>query len=88
MEYGGPDIALEYAAGEYTKGYGYKLELALGLETDTSEIVNKMITSVRSYGRCGITGVHVGFVRLTMLPCNRLLPTNILDRPTTSTSAP
>ena len=33
----------------------------LGLETDSSEIVNEMITSVRNYGSCGITGVYVGY---------------------------
>ena len=37
------------------------LELLLGTETNTSEIVNEMITSVRNYGRCGITGIYVGF---------------------------
>ncbi|KAL8679410.1 MAG: hypothetical protein Q9186_004287 [Xanthomendoza sp. 1 TL-2023] len=61
MEHGGPDVALECAAGEYAKGMGHKIELALGLETDTSEIINEMITSVKSFGRCGITGVYVGF---------------------------
>ena len=64
MEHGGPDVALECAAGEYAKGIGHKIELALGLETDTSEILNEMITSVKNYGRVGITGVYVGFVSL------------------------
>ena len=58
----GPDVALECVAGEYAKGWAHYFELMLGMETDTSEIVNEMITSVRSFGRCGITGVYVGFV--------------------------
>lgn len=58
----GPDVALECVAGEYAKGWAHYFELLLGMETDTSEIVNEMITSVRNYGRCGITGVYVGFV--------------------------
>jgi threonine dehydrogenase-like Zn-dependent dehydrogenase len=58
----GPDDALECAAGEYPKGWGHYFEILAGLETDTSELVNEMITSVRSYGRCGVTGVYVGFV--------------------------
>lgn len=58
----GPDVALECAAGEYAKGWLHWLEMATGAETDTSEILNEMIESVRSYGRCGITGVYVGFV--------------------------
>jgi len=57
----GPDVALECVAGEYPKGWAHYFELMLGMETDTSEIINEMITSVRNYGRCGITGVYVGF---------------------------
>lgn len=61
----GPDVALECVAGEYAKGWAHYFEIMLGMETDTSEIVNEMITSVKSFGRCGITGVYVGFVSLT-----------------------
>ena len=57
----GPDVALECVAGEYPKGWAHYFEILLGAETDSSEIVNEMITSVRNYGRCGITGVYVGF---------------------------
>jgi len=57
----GPDVALECVAGEYAKGWAHYFEILLGMETDTSEIINEMITSVRNYGRCGITGVYVGF---------------------------
>ena len=39
----GVDIALECAAGEYAKGWLHSVELAVGLETDTSEILNEMI---------------------------------------------
>jgi threonine dehydrogenase-like Zn-dependent dehydrogenase len=60
----GPDVALECVAGEYAKGWAHYFELMLGMETDTSEIVNEMITSVRNFGRCGITGVYVGYVSL------------------------
>jgi threonine dehydrogenase-like Zn-dependent dehydrogenase len=57
----GPDVALECAAGEYPKGWAHTAEIALGLETDTSELLNEMITSVKSFGRCGVTGVYVGY---------------------------
>ncbi|KAK2600125.1 hypothetical protein QQS21_005140 [Conoideocrella luteorostrata] len=57
----GPDVALECAAGEYAKGWMHWLEMAAGAETDTSEIVNEMVEGVRSYGRCGITGIYVGY---------------------------
>jgi threonine dehydrogenase-like Zn-dependent dehydrogenase len=36
----GVDVSLECAAGEYAVGIGHKIELAVGLETDTSEILN------------------------------------------------
>lgn len=39
----GLDVALECAAGEYAKGWAHKLEIAAGLETDTSEILNEMM---------------------------------------------
>jgi threonine dehydrogenase-like Zn-dependent dehydrogenase len=58
----GPDVALECAAGEYAKGFLHTIEMALGAETDTSELLNEMIEGVRNYGRCGITGVYVGYV--------------------------
>ena len=62
MEHGGPDVALECVAGEYAKGWAHYFELMSGAETDTSEILNEMITSVKSFGRVGITGVYVGYV--------------------------
>ncbi|KAL2149087.1 hypothetical protein VTH82DRAFT_1773 [Thermothelomyces myriococcoides] len=57
----GPDVAIECAAGEYAKGWMHWLEMSLGAETDTSEILNEMIESVRNYGRAGVTGVYVGY---------------------------
>lgn len=57
----GLDVALECVAGEYPKSWANYLELQLGLQTDTCELVNEMIQSVKAFGRCGITGVYVGF---------------------------
>lgn len=69
MTPGGPDVALECAAGEYAKGWMHYIEMAFGAETDTPEILNEMITSVKGFGRCGITGVYVGFVSaLNLIP--------------------
>lgn len=58
---GGPDVALECAAGEYAKGWAHYFEMLLGMETDTSEILNEMITAVRPFGRIGVTGVYAGY---------------------------
>lgn len=57
----GPDVAIECAAGEYAKGWAHWLEMLAGAETDTSEIINEMVESTRNYGRCGVTGVYVGY---------------------------
>ncbi|TLS21743.1 uncharacterized protein PpBr36_09283 [Pyricularia pennisetigena] len=57
----GPDCAIECVAGEYPKGWAHWLEMTLGAETDTSEILNEMIEGVRNYGRVGVTGVYVGY---------------------------
>ena len=57
----GVDVALECVAGEYAKGWAHYFETLVGLETDTSEILNEMITSCKSFGRCGVIGIYVGF---------------------------
>jgi threonine dehydrogenase-like Zn-dependent dehydrogenase len=54
-------VAIECAAGEYAKGWVHWLEMSIGAETDTSEILNEMVEGVRNYGRCGVTGVYVGY---------------------------
>lgn len=63
----GPDVAIECAAGEYAQSWQHYFETLLGMETDTSELLNEMITSVRAFGRCGITGVYAGYVRTLFL---------------------
>jgi hypothetical protein len=37
---GGLDVALQCAAGEYAKGWTHYFEQMLGMETDTSELLN------------------------------------------------
>ncbi|KAJ5463223.1 hypothetical protein N7475_008167 [Penicillium sp. IBT 31633x] len=61
MVEGGPDVALECAAGEYAKGWAHYFEQLLGMETDTSELLNEMITAVRPFGHVGVTGVYAGY---------------------------
>ncbi|KAH8127487.1 hypothetical protein FP744_10003338 [Trichoderma asperellum] len=57
----GPDVAIECAAGEYSKTLGHTLQRAVGLENDTPELVNEMIESVRGFGSCGVTGIYTGY---------------------------
>lgn len=62
MVHNGPDVALDCTAGEYAKGWAHYFETLLGMETDTSEILNEMITALRPFGRVGVTGVYAGYV--------------------------
>ncbi len=48
QDHPGLDCAHVCAAGEYTKSMLHKMELFTGLETDTSEIVNEMILSMKT----------------------------------------
>jgi threonine dehydrogenase-like Zn-dependent dehydrogenase len=77
----GPDVSIECAAGEYAKGWAHYFEMMLGLETDTSELVNEMIASTRNFGRCGITGVYVGFVSYSTQHDFSLHTNTIPDQP-------
>lgn len=55
----GLDKALECAAGEYAKSILNKVELVTGLQTDTAEIVNECIMSVKNFGSVGVTGGEI-----------------------------
>jgi len=58
---GGLDAGIECAGFEYPKTLTHKVEIAVGLETDTCDILSEMIYAVRPYGRIGIIGVYSGF---------------------------
>ncbi|KIM21221.1 hypothetical protein M408DRAFT_29729 [Serendipita vermifera MAFF 305830] len=57
----GVDRAIDCAAGEYPKGIGHKVEIGMGLENDTSEIVNEMILSAKKFGTVGVVSVYTGY---------------------------
>lgn len=75
MAPGGLDVSLECAAGEFAKSILQKVEIAVGLETDTSDIINEMVYSTRPYGRVGITGVYSGFTN--HFPIGKVMQTGI-----------
>jgi len=58
---GGLDAGIECAGFEYAKTITHKVEMAIGLETDTCDILSEMIYAVRPYGRIGIIGVYSGY---------------------------
>jgi threonine dehydrogenase-like Zn-dependent dehydrogenase len=58
---GGPDASIEAAGFEYAKTMLHKVERAIGLETDTADILSECITATRKFGRVSIIGVYSGF---------------------------
>lgn len=60
MVHGGVDVAIDATGGEYAKGFVHKVELIIGAEQDTSEMINECIMSTRKFGAVGIIGDYVG----------------------------
>lgn len=58
---GGLDVAMDCGTFHQPKSMLHKVEKALMLETDVSEIVNEMLMSVRKQGRCGIIAAYAGY---------------------------
>jgi len=54
------DCVIECAGFDYPTSFKHKTELALGMETDSCDILTEMITCVRPRGRIGVLGVYVG----------------------------
>ena len=72
---GGVDVSIDATGGEFGKGLAHKLELKLGVEQDTSEMVNECLYSTKKFGRVGIIGDYVGckYNNTSQMLC---LPTN------------
>ncbi|KAK4442115.1 GroES-like protein [Podospora aff. communis PSN243] len=58
---GGVDVSIDATGGEYGKSFSHKVELATGMEQDTSEMINEAIYSTRKFGKVGVIGDYVGF---------------------------
>jgi len=56
----GLDCGIECAGSEYSKSFRSKVEMATGLQDDTSDILTEIITAVRPFGRIAVVGVYVG----------------------------
>lgn len=56
----GLDAGIECAGFEYAKTLQHRFERAVGLETDTADILTEIITCVRGFGHVGILGVYTG----------------------------
>jgi threonine dehydrogenase-like Zn-dependent dehydrogenase len=57
---GGPDCAIDAAGFRYAKGFVHKAQRLVGLETDTSETLNEIFTTVRKCGRVSLIADYAG----------------------------
>ncbi|KAI8393872.1 chaperonin 10-like protein [Radiomyces spectabilis] len=58
---GGLDRVIDCAGFRYTKSIVHKVERAVGLETDASDIINECLRSVRKFGTIGIIADYAGY---------------------------
>jgi len=56
----GTDVAIEAAGFRYAKSMLHRIERQVGLESDTSEIVNEVISCIRKFGRMVLIADYVG----------------------------
>jgi threonine dehydrogenase-like Zn-dependent dehydrogenase len=57
----GVDAAIEAAGFRYAMSRVHKVARAVGLETDTPEIIDECLTCIRQYGRLSIIGDYAGY---------------------------
>ncbi|KAJ3156371.1 hypothetical protein HDU89_004153 [Geranomyces variabilis] len=70
---GGLDRAIDCAAFRYAKSMLHKVQRAVGLETDTSEIVNEAIRSVKKFGTIALIADY-------SLTCNGFLIGPVMEK--------
>lgn len=58
---GGLDASIDAAGFRYTKGLVHKAQRALGLETDSSEILNEAIKATKKFGTISLIADYAGY---------------------------
>jgi threonine dehydrogenase-like Zn-dependent dehydrogenase len=58
--YHAPDACIECVGVHYAHAFMHRMEMALGLETDTPEALNAAIFACRKGGRIGCIGAYIG----------------------------
>ncbi|KAJ2955333.1 hypothetical protein NQZ79_g8654 [Umbelopsis isabellina] len=58
---GGLDRAIDCAGFRYAKGIIHKVERAIGLETDTSEVANEMIRATKKFGTIALIADYAAY---------------------------
>uniref|UniRef100_A0A914PZV5 Uncharacterized protein n=1 Tax=Panagrolaimus davidi TaxID=227884 RepID=A0A914PZV5_9BILA len=57
----GADVGIECAGFDHPQSWIYKVGMKLGLETDTSEILQEMVQSVQKAENILILGIYTGY---------------------------
>jgi threonine dehydrogenase-like Zn-dependent dehydrogenase len=57
---GAPDVAVEAVGMHYARGLHHRLQMAVGMETDSAEALNACLRCVRKGGRVSVVGVFAG----------------------------
>ncbi|CCH47130.1 Alcohol dehydrogenase, putative [Wickerhamomyces ciferrii] len=57
---GGVDASIDAAAFRYAKSFTDKIQRTLGLETDTSELINEQIKATKKFGTISLVADYVG----------------------------
>ncbi|KAF9100891.1 hypothetical protein BGX27_000216 [Mortierella sp. AM989] len=70
---GGLDRSIDCAGFRYTKSLLHKVERAIGVETDTSEVINEMVRSTRKFGTISIIADYAAYT-------NHLLIGGIMEK--------
>lgn len=65
----GPDVAIECVGFHYASTLLHRAEMTLGLETDPSDMMNEIFTTVRKGGRVSVVGVYLGYANHFNIGC-------------------
>ncbi|CAO3667689.1 unnamed protein product [Rhizopus stolonifer] len=63
----GLDRSIDCAGFRYAKGIVHKIERAVGLETDTSEVINEMIRATKKFGTIGLIADYATYANHVLI---------------------
>lgn len=61
----GVDVAIEAAGFRFAKTVTHRVERAVGMETDTADIISECVTCLRKFGRLSLIADYMGFANVS-----------------------
>jgi threonine dehydrogenase-like Zn-dependent dehydrogenase len=58
---GAPDAIIECVGMHYTSSHMHRMEMAVGMETDSPEALNSVFIAAKKCGKVGVIGAYAGF---------------------------